>query len=201
MRISLRIVVILGLLLGLVIPISLATWLQIKSERHALENDAQLAHGRVTEVLALGVQKALWDLAPESASPLVASIMQDERMVSAKILDNKKESFHEEIKGERRIGQILTLEKPILNEGEQIGTVVTEFSMHSAEQKIAESLRKTLMSAAVQVTVCILILLGIMNARILRRVARIKNEAQMLAKNHSKHPSTGRQTMRLVNLA
>ena len=71
--------------------------------------DAVAAHQCVTNVLALGVSKALWDLSPEAATPLVESILEDYRIVSATVLDAQNASFHAKDFPERRFGEVVSL--------------------------------------------------------------------------------------------
>ena len=86
MKMSLRVVVIGGVVAGLVVPMSVGAFMAISKQRDRLLGQADATHQRATDILALGVQKALWDLAPEGAVPLVQSVMQDNRIVQATVL-------------------------------------------------------------------------------------------------------------------
>lgn len=59
MRLSLRVVVVGGVILGLLIPMSVATVYSSSKQRSQLMEEAKAVHARVTDVLALGVSKAL----------------------------------------------------------------------------------------------------------------------------------------------
>jgi len=90
-NLSLRIWVIGGVLATIVSSVALGTWLFLSDQQKKLLQDVHETHGRVTRVLALGVQKAVWDLSPESAAPLGKSVMDDPRIVRVKIFDANKD--------------------------------------------------------------------------------------------------------------
>ncbi len=185
---NLKVVVIGGLFVGLLGPMSIGAYYSSTQQRQQLLADARDQHARATDVLALGVQKALWDLTPEGAVPLIQSVMQDTRIAQATVYDNQGSIFHEEAVADRRLGEILSLEKPVQNGDEVIGKVVVAFSMHQAEEAVRKELMQTLAISGVQAAVCIMILVALINARVLRRVQRIKSEANALARKKLAEP-------------
>lgn len=181
MKASLRVVVIGGVVAGLLIPLSAATYFTGKRQAERLISEAKGDHERLTGVVAIGVQKALWDLAPEGAAPLVASVMGDGRVVRATILDGQGAVFHEAKEESRRTGDVLTLERPVVNGDQTIGKVVVEFSLAAAAQQVRDRLIESLAVAGVQALVCIAILVWLLNRRVLARLEVLKKQAKMLA--------------------
>lgn len=188
MKLSLRVVVIGGVFAGLLVPMSVATYYSSTRQEQRMLAEADSAHKRVTDVLALGVQKALWDLAPEGAAPLVKSVMDDPRVVQATIIDGQGGVFHEEKDDTRRRGTIRTLELPVKNDAQEIGKVRIDFSLANAEQDIRERLIETLVVSAVQAAACLLILVLLLNRRVLARVETLKRQAGLLAAKSLEEP-------------
>lgn len=181
-KISLRTVVIGGVAIGLLVPMSLGTFHTMRSERARLYQDADAAHKRALNVLSLGVSKALWDLSPEAAVPLVDSILDDQRIVSVQILDGQGGVFHEKNVDERKHGTTTSLEKPVLNGTEKIGLVKIGFSLASAEQQISEKMREAVGLALAQAIACIAILVLLINRRLLVPIGKLKNQAGLIAR-------------------
>jgi signal transduction histidine kinase/HPt (histidine-containing phosphotransfer) domain-containing protein len=181
-------VVIGGVVAGLLVPLTAATIYSGETEAKRLVGEAKGAHERLTQVVAIGVQKALWDLAPEGAQPLVASAMGDTRVVRTSILDAQGQVFHEAKDDSRRVGEVVTLEKPVSNGDQVIGKVVVEFSLADAAASVRQHLIETLVVAGIQAAVCILILVLLLNRRVLARVERLKTQAQRLAAKQLDEP-------------
>lgn len=181
MKLSLRLVVIGGVVCGLLGPLTAATVYTSSQLRKDLIADANAAHARAADVLALGVSKALWDLAPEGAIPLAKSVLDDKRIVRATILDAQGAVFHEEKHDDRRVGTVLTAEKPVMNADQTIGKVVVEFSLAAAEAEVTRRTLEAIVVSGIQALVCIVILVVLLNRRVLARVERLKREAQLLA--------------------
>jgi signal transduction histidine kinase len=181
MRISLQ-WLLLGALVGcLLIPSMIGVSFITKDQAAKLRSDATASHQRVTEILSLGVEKALWDLSPEGAIPLVKSAMQDERIVSARIVDSSGEVFHEEKLDERRQDPIVKLERDVIKDEKSIGKVTVEFSMAPAEAQIRGTITKTLVTSGIQVALCVFLLGLVINTRIVSRVRKIREQANLVA--------------------
>lgn len=182
MKITLRGVVIGALAIGLLVPSVLGVGYIAKSQAAKLKEANIADHVRITEILALGVEKALWDLAPEGAIPLVKSAMQDDRLVSARITDTENAVFHEEVNAERKKGSILKQTKEVTKDGKAIGKVEVEFSLDRAESEIVANVTKTLIISSIQILVCVFLLSSIINRRIVERIKKIMGQAQKLAR-------------------
>ncbi len=180
-KISLRTIVIGGVVAGLLIPMSIGTVYVIKAQSSRLYEEAGSIHARATNVLSLGVSKALWDLAPEAAIPLVDSIMEDSRIASASVFDGQGNAFHTKSLDDRRRGQMLILEKPVKNGEEEIGKVIVEFSLAEVEHQISNKMLEALTLSIAQALACIFILLILINRRLLKPIEVLKNQAERIA--------------------
>jgi signal transduction histidine kinase len=182
MKISLRTVVIAGVAAGLLVPMTIGTWYTMQSQEKQLYADADGTHSRATDVLSIGVSKALWDLSPEGATPLVKSVFADGRIVSAQVLDAKGGVFYEEKEDARRVGTTKTLERNVLNGEEVIGKVRVEFSFAAAAEQIRTQMRDAIILSAAQAICCILILMMLISSRLLRPISRLKKQAELIAR-------------------
>jgi signal transduction histidine kinase/HAMP domain-containing protein len=187
-NLSLRIWVIGGVLATIVSSVALGTWLFLSGQQKKLLQEVHETHGRVTRVLALGVQKAVWDLSPESAAPLGKSVMDDPRIVSVKIFDANNEVFWEDKDEARRLGTVVTQEVPIKADEQVLGKVVVEFSMAQAAAEIRSRMVDFIRLAIAEIIGCVLVLAVLLHFRVLSRIDRLKSEAHEIAEKRLAKP-------------
>jgi len=187
-NLSLRIWVIGGVLATILSSVALGTWLFLSDQQKKLMQEVQEAHGRVTRVMALGVQKAIWDLSPESAAPLARSVMDDTRIVRVTILDSKDEIFWEEKDESRRQGNVVTQEVPIQADDQVLGKVIVEFSMAQAAAEIRSRMIDFIGLAVAEIIGCVLVLAVLLHFRVLSRIDRLKSEAHEIAEKRLTRP-------------
>lgn len=192
-KMPLRIVVIGGVIIGLVLPLAIAAYYSSARQKTRLMAQAEAAHIRATNILAFGVSKALWDLSPEAAAPLVKSLMSDERIVRAVIFDSEGAIFYEEIDNARRLGTIVSLEQDIYHDEQAIGKTYVEFSLRQAEEEIFARIFEIMAVSAIQALVCIAILVALINRRVLGRIAKLKHQARLLANKSLDDPFIWRE--------
>ncbi len=186
--ISLRIWVIGGVLATIICSVTIGTWVLLAEQQRSLLRTATSEHSRLTRVLALGVQKALWDLSPESAAPLAKSVMDDSRIVKVTVLDNKDQIFLEESQESRRLGQVIKQEEPIKSDEQVLGKVIVEFSMAQASAEIRSRMIDFIGLAAAEILGCVLVLTFLLNHRVLSRIDRLKAEAKEIADKNLARP-------------
>jgi signal transduction histidine kinase/HAMP domain-containing protein len=187
-NLSLRIWVIGGVLATILSSVALGTWLFLSDQQKKLLQEVHETHGRVTRVLALGVQKAVWDLSPESATPLGKSVMDDPRIVSVKIYDANNEVFWEDKNEARRLGTVVSQEVPIQAEDQVLGKVVVEFSMAQAAAEIRSRMLDFIGLAVAEIIGCVLVLAVLLHFRVLSRIDRLKAEAHEIAEKRLATP-------------
>ncbi len=187
-NLSLRIWVIGGVLATILSSVALGTWILLRDQQKKLLQDVHDTHSRVTKVLALGVQKAVWDLSPESAAPLGKSVMDDPRVVSVTIFDGNNEVFWEGKDENRRKGEILKQDVPIQADNQVLGRVVVEFSMAQATAEIRSRVIDFIGLAMAEIVGCVLVLAVLLHFRVLSRIDRLKSEAHEIAEKHLSQP-------------
>lgn len=187
-NLSLRIWVIGGVLATILTSVTVGSWLFLSDQQKRLLHEVEEAHGRVARTLALGVQKAIWDLSPESAAPLAKSVMDDSRIVSVTILDAKNEVFWQEKDETRRQGEIVSNDVPIQAEGQVLGKVVVEFSMAQAAAEMRSRMIDFIGLAIAEIIGCVVVLTVLLHTRVLVRIDRLKAEAHEIAEKRLKKP-------------
>ncbi|WP_169307275.1 sensor histidine kinase [Chitiniphilus eburneus] len=183
-----RTALILAILAGLLLPASIAGYLRLESQLG--EARAQMArdHGRIADILMLGMQEPLWNLAPESGRPLLDSVMSDERVVRVVISDNTLGTFLSANRPERRQGQLYALNRVVTKQGAQIGKVTVEFDDGRAIALIRSEQRQTIASVLVQLAFSLGLILFLIHSRILRPLDALTKQAKRLANQQLDQP-------------
>ncbi|QZA80157.1 ATP-binding protein [Deefgea piscis] len=181
MNLSLRSAVILAILIGLCLPATITGYIGLRYEQQAAQNQISRDQQRIADVLALGMQEPLWNLAPESARPLLDSLMSDERTVSITINDQKLGPFLSANQPERKIGHTASLSRPVIKQGNTIGIATVEFSDGISTQHIKRKLQIYLLAVIVQVVLSLALILFLLNSRILRPLKKLTVQSQRLA--------------------
>ena len=88
-RLSLRTVFLIAVVLGLLIPAVIISYLSFNMQRDALTAQLETDQKRLLDIVALGMQEPLWNLSRQAGSPLVASVMEDPRVISVRVTDTQ----------------------------------------------------------------------------------------------------------------
>jgi hypothetical protein len=86
---SLRAVFLIAVVLGLLIPASIISYLSINIQRDNLTAQLETDEKRLLDIVALGMQEPLWNLSRQAGSPLISSVMEDARVVSIRVTDTQ----------------------------------------------------------------------------------------------------------------
>src|SRR5579872_4815414 len=123
MRLKLRASIVLTVVIGLMIPVSVSSWLTLGQREAALSQQLASDHRRLTEILALGMQEPLWNLSRDAGQPLFQSVLGDERVASVMVRDKKFGLFLSAEHPERRHGRQVKLERSVIYNNAVIGYV------------------------------------------------------------------------------
>src|SRR5436190_17848862 len=108
MRLKLRLSIVLAVVVGLLIPAAVGSLFTLRYQERALASRLSSDHARLTDILAFGVESALWNVSPDSARPLVDSLLGDERVVKVVVRDERFGIFLAGEHPERRSGHQFT---------------------------------------------------------------------------------------------
>ncbi|MDR3409898.1 MAG: ATP-binding protein [Formivibrio sp.] len=188
MKLSLRTAIVLAILLGLLLPASISSYINTTNEFHRIDAEQNLAHQRYADLLVLGMQEPLWNLAPEAGKPLLESLMSDERVVRITVNDAALGVFLSANHPERRIGHVRSMTRVINKQGNAIGTVTLEMDDGLAAQHVAEVQQQYILSVVLQGGISLALIMFLLHTRILRPLRRLTEQSQQLARNKLQNP-------------
>ncbi|MFL6664783.1 MAG: ATP-binding protein [Rhizobacter sp.] len=190
----------LAVVVGLLIPATVGSLLTIGQQQRDLERRLAADHARIAEILAYGVENALWNVTPEAARPLVDSVLGDERIVKVVVRDERYGIFLWGEHPERRRGQQFGLKREVRREGALIGDVTVEIDSGTFDAEAA-SARTILISTVVgQLLLAVVLIVGLLNARLLAPIRRLMDESDKLARRELDAPFVWRRDDELGSL-
>ncbi|SME99631.1 EAL domain-containing protein [Pseudogulbenkiania subflava] len=188
-RFSLRVVVLVAVILGLLIPASIITVLGFGLQRDSMVAQLETDQRRLLDIVALGMQEPLWNLSRQAGSPLIASVMEDSRVISVRVTDTQSNTvFLYALRSERRIGGVSFVQKPVIYRGEEIGQVTIEFDTEHLTIAQSNQLKNLLMILFAQLGLSILLIVGILHSRFLKPMRTLTEQATHLAELHLDTP-------------
>jgi PAS domain S-box-containing protein len=185
---SLRPAIAVALVIGLSLPIAFAASRDLKERRQTLLSHLDQDHNRLAEVLAISMQTPIWEVRPDAAQPLAEAIMRDERIVSLKVSATMLPEFLSLDAPERRQGELVTRDLPVMRAGERIGKVEIEMSTRRLEAGISEQWRQVLITGLLQLALGMLIIFPLLRYKVLAPVDRLVSQSRELADGKLDHP-------------
>ena len=178
---SLRAVFLIAVVLGLLIPASIISYLSFNIQRDALTAQLETDQKRLLDIVALGMQEPLWNLSRQAGNPLIASVMEDARVVSIRVTDTQSNQiFLSSVRAER-IGSVSFVEKPVIYRGEEIGQVTLEFDNEHLAIALNNQIKNILMILVAQLVLSILLIMSILHSRFLSPMKALTEQARLLA--------------------
>ncbi|WP_410497907.1 ATP-binding protein [Chitinibacter sp. S2-10] len=184
MNLSLRPAVVLAILLGLLLPATINGYLSIRNELNTVKTSTHQDHQRLVDILVLGMQEPLWNLAPEAGKPLLDSVMSDPRVVRIVVNDASLGGIFLRVEQpERRIGERSSISHLVSKQGNIIGNITLELDNGIATQAIELKLQQYLLAVILQVCFSLALILFLLNSRVLRPLEKLTQQATLLANN------------------
>jgi signal transduction histidine kinase/CheY-like chemotaxis protein len=199
-RLKLRSSIVLAVVVGLLIPATVGSLLTLQHQQAAIERRLAADHARVAEVLAYGVENSVWNLTPEAARPLVDSVLGDERIVKVVVRDDRYGLFLWGERPERRTGRQFTLMRKVVREGAAIGDVTVEIDSGPFDAEAASARRILILTVAGQLLLSVVLIVGLLNARLLEPIRRLMTESDSLARRQLDAPFVWRRDDELGQL-
>ena len=188
MRLKLRLSIVVAVVLGLLIPAAVGGFLTLNHQEKALAARLSSDHARLTEVLALGVESALWNVSPDSARPLLESLLADDRVVKLVVRDEHAGTFIAAERDERRKGRQFSLQRNVSHQGVVIGDVTVEIDTGAFESEVVNARTILILTLAGQLLLSLLLIVGILNARLVAPISRLMIESDRLARRELDTP-------------
>ncbi|AAQ58708.1 EAL domain-containing protein [Chromobacterium violaceum] len=179
---NLRDVFLIAVILGLLIPASIISYLSFNIQKDNLTTQLETDQRRLLDIVALGMQEPLWNLSRQAGNPLIASVMEDPRVISIRVTDTQSNQvFLSAVRSERRIGSVSYVEKPVIYRGEAIGQVTMEFDNENLAIALSNQVKNILMILAAQLVLSIMLIMSILHSRFLSPMKLLTEQARLLA--------------------
>ncbi len=201
-NLTLRRAIVLAVMAGLLLPaILIVGYSYFQRYDYDVRKRTQEALYQHAEVLASGLQEALWNVDRESGNALLTSMMRNEDIVAIDVRDNNLGIFVVGENPERRQGYTLTVEKKISYRKTAIGSVKLEVSSARQRKIIQESMIEYLLALGAQIMLALIMILILLDQRLVRPLRRLAAGAEKLASGALDTPFTWRQLDEIGHLS
>lgn len=200
MQLRLRSSIILAVVVGLMIPVSVSSFLALGQREKALTQKMMSDHERATEILSLGMQEPLWNINPVGGMPLFESMLQDKRIVAITVRDNKKREFLAKRYPDRSIGHITKREQKVFYNNTDIGVVSIEMDSGLLDTEIANDRWIFAGTVIGQLLLSVILIVALLQRRMLVPIKRLMRESECLAKRDLVQPFVWKTTDELGSL-
>lgn len=180
-NLSIHSVIVIALTVGLIAPLGTAAVLDWQVRHSSLRSGLERDHEKITEVLAQGLTDSVWNLEPAIGKPLLATVINDPRIVAIDVTSSIVPNFLKMIEPGRRRGKSLLLERPIRYGAEEIGRVRVEMSTGPLEDEFARDRRRVLLALALQFAVSAAIILFLLRRKVVEPLRRLVLQSKQIA--------------------
>lgn len=182
MQLKLRTAIVLAVISGLLIPVSISTFLTLRQQQSALTVQFSEDHRRLTELLALGIQEPLWNLSTETGRPLFTSVLKDERVVSVTVSDDKAGVFlFREYPERRKKRQFIVQQKVMHGNQIPIGKVEIEMDTQRLDDEVAQYGVVLMLTVIGQLMLSLFLIILLLQIRVLSPIRRLMQQSEQLA--------------------
>ncbi|MBT9500092.1 MAG: HAMP domain-containing protein [Burkholderiaceae bacterium] len=188
-KLSLRQILILGVALGILLPVLLlGRFLLVDRYEREVNLRVRVPMSQYTDMLSRALVVPLWNVDKEVASRFVQAVMRNPEVVRVTVEDESRNRFvHSEVL-DRRSGTVLKDERPIILENRAIGLVTVELSTERVDQELRTDLLKLGAALLGQVGISFLLILLLFERRIMRPVHALRRATERLANGELREP-------------
>jgi len=188
-KLSLRQILILGVALGILLPVLLlGRFLLVDRYEREVNLRVRVPMSQYTDMLSRALVVPLWNVDKEVASRFVQAVMRNPEVVRVTVEDESRNRFvHSEVM-DRRSGTVLKDERPIILENRSIGLVTVELSTERVDQELRTDLLKLGAALLGQVGISFLLILLLFERRIMRPVLALRRATARLANGELSEP-------------
>ncbi len=192
---------ILVVFIGLAIPAAIGSYFLIgvkeeRAARHVLNESLQ----RYADILALGMQEPLWIMNPETAQPLIESVMRDNAVLQIRVLDQSQGQFINVHSPPRVIGNVVNAEREIRVRGEKIGKVSIDMDDAKSQVDLRGKQFSYAMVLAAQLLVSLLLIVIFLHRRLVQPLRRLMGFSDLLSHGNFETQLTMREDDELGRL-
>ncbi|MFD2365752.1 EAL domain-containing protein [Pseudoduganella sp. GCM10020061] len=167
---------------GLVIPALIGSYVLIGvQQRQAARSQLDESLQRNADILALGMQESLWNMNPESARSLAASVMRDPSVVGVEVLDQSGRQFIAAFAPPRAQGNVVRAQREVTVRGERIGRVVLAMDDARTQEELHEKQVSYALVLASQLGVSLVLIVLFLNRRLLSPLRKLMSFSDRLS--------------------
>jgi signal transduction histidine kinase/DNA-binding NarL/FixJ family response regulator len=200
MQLKLRASIVLAVVVGLLIPVTVASLATLDQRQQALTRRLAADHKRLTDILRIGMQEPLWNLSQEAGRPLFESVLSDERVTALIVRDKKFGEFLKAERPGRRKGRQSTLDRDVVYNDKVIGYVTVEMDSGQLDAEIAHDRGAFAATALGQLLLSLVLIVALLQVRLLAPLRRLMEESQRLARRQLSEPFVWRRRDELGSL-
>ncbi|MGH8807185.1 MAG: ATP-binding protein [Noviherbaspirillum sp.] len=199
-QLKLRASIVLAVIIGLLIPVSVASLVTLDQRKQALSERLETDHRRLADILTLGMQEPLWNLSQEAGRPLFESLLGDGRVTEMIVRDKKFGVFLMGERPQRRKGRQFKIDREVLYGGNVIGFVSVEMDSGQLDVEIASDRIGLFVTVLGQLILSVALIMLLLQARLLEPIRRLMEESQRLARRQLSEPFVWRRRDELGSL-
>ena len=182
---NLRWAIVLGVIVGLLIPSTVGSWITLERRRDGLTQSLNNDLKRQIDTLAISLRKPLWSFDRETTIPLLSSVFSDERIVSGTVAGmistGASENFAAIDYPQRRKGRQIVATSTIELDGKPVGSVTLEMDTGQMDAELAHARQDLILTVLGQLFFSLMLILSLLHLRLLVPIRRLMRESERLA--------------------
>ena len=180
-RLSLRGAVVLAVVVGLVLPALVAAVFEMRNAesdaRERLDRDAAL----VADVMSIAMRNPVWQVAPELGRGTAQAMLRDPRVVGIMVRFDDGRPFLDIYRSVDALAENVSLRRPVVHEGREIGNVTVTLSSAPMQRELAEKRFGLVWRFAVGIAVSLGLILWVLHRGLVGPLLGITASARRLA--------------------
>lgn len=199
---GLRRALVFAVAFSLVVPGIVAGLIMIYLNlQQTIDSDARARSEKLADLLQAGLERPLWDMAPDSAEPLIAAIAADPSVIAIDVTDSAQATLLRHRSNTQDDVKTIVVSRTIHHDGERLGEVTLHYSTRAATGEAWRASRRLLIVIATQLATS-LFLLGLwLSRRVLRPLRTLGRSAERIAAGDLQTPVASVGSDEFGNLA
>ncbi len=149
--------------------------------QQTIASDARARSEKLTDLLQAGLERPLWDMAPDSAEPLIAAIAADPSVIAIDVTDPAQKTVLSHRNDAAPGAEPIVVSRTIRHNGERLGEITLRYSTQAATDEAWRASWRLAVIIAIQLLAS-LALLGLwLSRRVLRPLRTLGESAERIA--------------------
>lgn len=149
--------------------------------QQTIASDARARSEKLTDLLQAGLERPLWDMAPDSAEPLIAAIAADPSVIAIDVTDPAQKTVLSHRNDAAPGTEPIVVSRTIRHNGERLGEITLRYSTQAATDEAWRASWRLAVIIAIQLLAS-LALLGLwLSRRVLRPLRTLGESAERIA--------------------